>query len=148
VSDYQLTWVTEQLAIGQAPMSYADLDAIKGQGVGAILNLCGEYCDLHEIEQGRGFEVFYLPIPDETAPDREEVEKALSWLEETMAGGKRVLVHCRFGKGRTGTLVVSYLLQRGLSLKEAVKAMKGCHCLPTSYSQWRFVKRYQKENNR
>jgi hypothetical protein len=49
MSDYQLTWITSQLAVGHAPMSYEDLDAIRAEGVGAIVNLCGEFCDLHEI---------------------------------------------------------------------------------------------------
>jgi hypothetical protein len=54
MSDYQLRWITGQLATGNAPMSYADLDLIKAEGVDAIVNLCGEFCDLHEIEEKSG----------------------------------------------------------------------------------------------
>ena len=43
------------LAIGHAPMSYEDLESIKKQGINAIVNLCGEFCDLHEIEEKFGF---------------------------------------------------------------------------------------------
>ncbi|HFQ82187.1 MAG TPA: protein tyrosine phosphatase, partial [Desulfobacterales bacterium] len=45
---YQLTWITPQLATGYAPMSYAELDSIREQGINAIVNLCGEFTDLHE----------------------------------------------------------------------------------------------------
>ena len=31
-------------------MSHAQLDSLKEQGITAILNLCAEFCDLHEIE--------------------------------------------------------------------------------------------------
>jgi len=36
---YQLTWVTSQLAVGYAPMSYDDLEVIKKEGIVAIVNL-------------------------------------------------------------------------------------------------------------
>ncbi len=142
---YQLTWITDNLAVGYAPMSYDDLDAIKAQGIGAIINLCGEFCDLHEIEEKSGFEVIYLPIPDEHAPDMEEMETALAWLDEAIYLDKKILVHCRHGIGRTGTFVTSYLLRRGLGLKVASKKLKKTRAQPTNYSQWKLLKKYGKK---
>ena len=146
MSDYQLTWITRQLAVGRAPMSYEDLNLIRVEGIGAIVNLCGEFCDLHEIEENAGFEVFYLPIPDECAPDMEEMEKALAWLDEAIYLGKKILVHCRHGIGRTGTFVTSYLIRKGLGLKVAEKRLKGTRANPTNYSQWRMLKKYSKKS--
>ena len=146
MSDYQLTWITDHLAVGHAPMSYADLDLIKDKGIDAIVNLCGEFCDLHEIEEKSGFEVVYLPIPDECAPDMEEMETALAWLDEAIYLGKKILVHCRHGIGRTGTFVTSYLLRKGLGLKVAGKKLKGTRANPTNYSQWRLLKKYSKKS--
>ena len=146
MSDYQLTWITDHLAVGHAPMSYDDLDHIRAEGVDAIVNLCGEFCDLHEIEENSGFEVFYLPIPDECAPDMEEMEKALAWLDESIYLDKKILVHCRHGIGRTGTFVTSYLLRKGMGLKVAGKKLKGTRANPTNYSQWRLLKKYSKRS--
>ena len=145
MSDYRLTWITDYLAVGHAPMSYADLDMIRDEGINAIVNLCGEFCDLHEIEEQSGFEVLYLPIPDECAPEMEEMEKALAWLDESIYLGKKVLVHCRHGIGRTGTFVTSYLLRKGMGLKVAGKKLKGTSANPTNYSQWRLLKKYSKK---
>ncbi len=142
---YQLTWITDNLAAGYAPMSYAELDSIRDQGISAIVNLCGEYCDLHEIEENSGFDVYYLPIPDESAPDMEALEKALEWMDEAFYLGKKVLVHCRHGIGRTGTLITAYLLRRGLGMKAATRTLKKTRSNPTNYSQWRLLKKYGKK---
>jgi len=145
VMTYSVTWLTSQLACGSAPMSYDDLDLIKGQGINAIVNLCGEFCDLHEIEKQSGFEVYYLPIPDESAPDMELMEKALDWLDEALYLQKKVLVHCRHGLGRTGTFVSAYLLRRGFGLRLTEKKLKKARISPGNFSQWRLLRRYGKQ---
>ncbi|MHB8810772.1 MAG: phosphatase domain-containing putative toxin [Desulfobulbaceae bacterium] len=146
MSDYQLTWITDNLAVGHAPMSYDELDQIKAQGIDAIVNLCGEFCDLHEIERETGFEVYFLPIADESAPDMAEMEKGLHWLDEAIYLGKKVLVHCRHGIGRTGTFVTAYLLRRGLGMKMADKVLHHSKAAPANYSQWRFLRKYGKQS--
>ena len=147
MSEYPLTWITDSLAVGHAPMSYAELDSIREQGIAAIVNLCGEYCDLHEIEESAGFEVFFLPIPDETAPRMEDMESGLAWLDEAVYLGKKVLVHCRHGIGRTGTFVTAYLLRRGFNLKKAGRLLKKTETRanPTNFSQWWLLRKYGKK---
>lgn len=145
MSAYLITWVTKNLAVGQAPMSYAELDNIKEQGIDAIVNLCEEFSDLHDLEETSGFEVFYLPIPDEHAPKMPEMEKALEWLDEAIYLGKKVLVHCHHGIGRTGTFVTAYLLRRGLGMKKAEKILKNTRANPTNFSQWWLLRKFGKQ---
>lgn len=145
MAKYTVTWITDYLAVGHAPMSYDDLDNIRAQGISGIVNLCGEFSDLHEIEESAGFEVFYLPIPDETAPNMEQMEKALEWLDEAVYLGKKVLVHCKLGVGRTGTFVTAYMLRRGFNLKKAGKLLKKTRANPTNYSQWWLLRKFGKK---
>ncbi|MCP3890458.1 MAG: hypothetical protein GY702_16535 [Desulfobulbaceae bacterium] len=145
MSSYLLTWVSKNIAVGHAPMSYAELDNIKEQGIDAIVNLCEEFCDLHELEENSGFEVFYLPIPDEHAPKMEEMEEGLAWLDEAIYLGKKVLVHCHHGVGRTGTFVTAYLLRRGLGMKKAEKLLKKTQANPTNFSQWWLLRKFGKK---
>ncbi|WP_448873838.1 protein-tyrosine phosphatase family protein [Desulfobulbus propionicus] len=142
---YQLNWITEHLATGHAPMSYEDLDSIREQGIRAIVNLCGEFCDLHQIEEESGFDVYYLPVVDECAPDLTEMEKALDWMDEAIYLDKKVLVHCRMGHGRTGTFIAAYLLRRGFDFKGAETTMKGRHAKPATFSQRWFLKKYGRQ---
>jgi protein-tyrosine phosphatase len=145
VGGYELTWITEQVAAGHAPLSYADLEAIRDQGIDAIVNLCGEYCDLHEIQQDSGFMVYYLPIADECAPDMGAMEAALAWLEQQIAQGHKALVHCRFGVGRTGTFVSAFLMRSGMDLKAAEKLLKRTRANPSNYCQWKLLRQYNKK---
>jgi len=144
MTTYDLQWVTEQLAVGPAPLSYDDLTVIRNAGIAAIVNLGSEIAELSTIERESGFEVFFLPVEDDAAPDAAELETALQWLDEALYLDKKVLVHCRFGMGRTGTFVASYLIRRGFGLKLAEKQLKGVRSVPTSYAQWRLLRSYQR----
>ncbi len=146
MSAYELTWITDNLAVGYAPTSYEALDSIKAQDINAIVNLCAEFSDLHEIEEGAGFEVYYLPIWDEDIPEMEDMEKALAWLDEAIYLEKKVLVHCRHGIGRTGTFITSYMIRRGMGLKAAKKKLKCSRANPSNYCQWKLLKQYGKKS--
>ncbi|MBC8442114.1 MAG: dual specificity protein phosphatase family protein [Deltaproteobacteria bacterium] len=146
MSQYPIKWITDNLAVGYAPMSYTELDDIKALGIDAIVNLCAEFSDLHDLEASSGFEVYYLPIWDEDIPKMEDMEKALSWLDEAIYLGKKVLVHCRHGIGRTGTFVSSYMIRKGLSLKAASKKLKFSNANPSNYGQWKLLKKYGKKS--
>ncbi|TIH12921.1 phosphatase [Marinifilum sp. JC120] len=145
---YKPTWVTDQLAVGCAPMSHAQLNSLKAQGIDGIINLCGEFCDLHEIEQSAGFEVYYLPLEDEEAPGLVELENGLEWLDEAIYLGKKVLIHCRHGIGRTGTVLNAYLLRRGLGHKLAGRKMKALRSKPANFSQWWTIRKYGRRSGR
>ena len=148
MSTYDLKWITDNLAVGYAPMFQVDLDTVAQEGIQAIVNLCGEFCDLHEIQTEAGFDVYYLPIPDECAPDMGAMETAFKWVDDAISRGHKVLVHCRFGVGRTGTFVTAYLMKNGLDMKAAGKTLKSTRANPTHYCQWKILRSYKKKLNR
>jgi len=139
---YEIDWVTDHLAVGGAPLSYEALDRIKASGIDAILNLCAEYCDLHEIEAKHGFEVHYLPIHDEKTPEIGELDRAMAWMDEIMRRNKKVLIHCRLGIGRTGTVLYAYLSSRGLESRLQETEIQKFRCRPANYCQWQLVQKY------
>jgi len=67
------------------------------------------------------------PIEDFTAPgvDFEQAWPALrDRLTACLEAGERVLVHCRGGRGRSGTIVAALLVTGGLSPDEAIQAVR------------------------
>ena len=124
MSAYRLAWITDNLAVGHAPMSYDELESIRSQGIDAIVNLCAEFCDLHEIESVQGFEVYYLPTCDDEAPTVADLEAGLDWLDEAIYLGKKVLVHCRQGIGRK-----AHRAKEGDETTDHLKTDAGGHAL-------------------
>jgi hypothetical protein len=57
---------------------------LRTQGIDAIVNLCAECLDLCDSEKNAGFDVHFLPVPDEGAPDMESLEKAFFKKWEAM----------------------------------------------------------------
>ncbi|ABM29743.1 protein-tyrosine phosphatase family protein [Nitratidesulfovibrio vulgaris] len=143
---FPVTWVTPHIAAGPAPVSAAHLEALREQGIVAILNVCEELCTLADTEEAAGFEVRFLPIEDEGAPEPDALEEVLDWLDESVWRGRKVYVHCRWGVGRTGTVLHAYLLRRGLSPRRAEHFLSRLRSRPTSYTQWRSLRRFARRN--
>ncbi|BBO70347.1 hypothetical protein DSCA_42770 [Desulfosarcina alkanivorans] len=141
---YPLKWITPDMAVGYAPHSRADIEALKACGIEAVLNLCAECYDLNEIEAAEGLEVHWLPVADEDAPDSDLAQQAIQWLNGILAQHKKVLVHCRFGIGRTGTMVTAWLLDQGYTLEDAQDMLGHTPAKPNSRRQWDFLDAYSR----
>jgi ADP-ribosyl-[dinitrogen reductase] hydrolase len=107
-----------------------DLDAIRAWGAAAIVTLV-EPKELKLLRVERlGEEVlrrkmlwFHLPITDVSIPDQRFEEKwdtAGQELRSVLRNGADVLVHCRGGLGRAGTIASRLLIELGMAPKAAI----------------------------
>jgi len=102
----------------------ADLDRVARWGAEAVVTLIED----HEFEMlgvtglgtavtARGMAWHYLPIVDVAAPDARFDRGWLASgpvLRDILGAGGRVLVHCRGGLGRAGTIAACMLVEQGV----------------------------------
>jgi len=95
--------------------------------------------------RARGLTVYRLPIPDGGTPeDLEAVHRLVDAILAEVSSGRRVVVHCAGGLGRSGTIGGCYLVRRGHSPDEALRALvaaRGQSC-PENDPQRRFIRQF------
>jgi atypical dual specificity phosphatase len=100
-----------------------DLAFLHGQGVQVIISLLESTLNLEDYLRG-GFEPHHYPVEDFTAPTLQQVADVCALTEEALSRGKKVLVHCNAGIGRTGTILACFLVHQGAEPDEAVKEVR------------------------
>jgi protein-tyrosine phosphatase len=76
---------------------------------------------------GAGIEVVPFPIKDGWVPeDPPAVLELVRSIEQRLDRGVNVLVHCRSGLGRTGTISACMLVASGVAPDEAIASVRAC----------------------
>ena len=114
-----------------------DLDAILHWGTTAVLSLVSheelaylKVSDLPNAVRDRHMEWWHAPIPDGEAPER-DFEDAWKVTGESIRNRLRlgfdVLLHCRGGLGRAGTITARLLVELGAQPDDAVRRVRDAH---------------------
>jgi ADP-ribosyl-[dinitrogen reductase] hydrolase len=111
-----------------------DLNAVRAWGAATVITLL----EPHELEEldvvglgpevcARGMAWLHLPIRDVSKPDhRFEAAWAehRSTLRHQLSSGARVLVHCKGGLGRAGTVAALLLIELGVAHSDAIHQVR------------------------
>lgn len=111
-----------------------DLDVIQAWGATSVVTLVEGHelislgvPDLGERILERGLRWHHLPIADLNAPGPEFEAcwpTAVVQLRRLVTDGDRVLVHCRGGLGRAGTVAACLLVELGAAPRDAVRRVR------------------------
>ena len=96
-------WILPGQLAGMRKPESEDLDTLKAKGIGAIVSVMDDPSNLDWVESFRAF------------------------VEEQMAVGNAVAVHCSSGRRRTATFLGAFLILTGASYDKAVGAIAGAN---------------------
>jgi len=83
---------------------------LKAEGIGAVVNTCQEYAGPVDAYERAGIEQLRIPTVDFTHPALKDVERAVEFMQEQIAAGRQVYVHCKAGRARSATVVLCWLV--------------------------------------
>lgn len=105
-------WWTEidpHLIVGAMPFA-VDVPAMKEAGVTAVVNTCQEYAGPISEYEKVGIKQLRVKTIDFTHPTLDNVERAVDFMNEQVAQGGKVYVHCKAGRARSATVALCWLI--------------------------------------
>jgi atypical dual specificity phosphatase len=118
----EYTRLTDSLLAGRMPVSERHVEALRAEGVTAVINLCedreywdGERTAIANACAGAGIVEHRLPVIDGATVPPDVLERAVE-----AAAGNVAYVHCRGGRERSAAVAIALLAaQSGASLEYA-----------------------------
>ena len=114
-----MSWITPHLAVGGRVLP-SDIPRLARTGITRVVDTRSEKMDDAKALAREGIELLYLPAPDTYPLAVEQLREGARWINEQIAQGEKVLVHCEHGVGRSVLLTASALVAGGMSAHDAI----------------------------
>ncbi|MGI3900128.1 MAG: protein-tyrosine phosphatase family protein [Janthinobacterium lividum] len=135
-----LTWITRDLAIGGS-LSEAEAARLAETGIGAVVDLRSEAVDERILLEAQGVAFLHLPTDDHAVVTPARLDEGVAFAARQRAAGRRILIHCEHGIGRSATLALAALVDGGMAPLEALSLAKDrrdrVSPSPAQYVGWR-----------
>ena len=134
------SWITDDLAVGgRFPVERAE-DLARSYLIRAVVDLRSEDRDEEAVLDRHGIRLLHLPTDDHYGVSLPMLEDGVAFCAGHLDRGERVLIHCEHGIGRSATLALCVLVERGLDPLPALELAKSKRALispsPAQYQCW------------
>jgi len=139
-------WILPQQLAGSAQPGWMsemgeDLEWLRKVGIKLVVTLTESPLEVGLVE---GLRFRHFPIRDMGIPGPRETHQLCREVFDSIQREEPVLLHCKAGLGRTGTMLACYLVSQGMEAEAAISRVR---CVSTYYIQTQtqemFVSHYQ-----
>ncbi len=114
------TQISDDLWLGGAPTYTRDYEFLRENGVGAVLDMRWERSADLEFYKTHDINYKKVKVFDVGVPTLEQTHDAVTFVRENVLAGRPVLIHCAKGRGRSGVILMAYLMRyEGMTFEEA-----------------------------
>jgi atypical dual specificity phosphatase len=100
-----------------------DAAFLEQEGIHVLVSLTENPPD-SEVLASYAIDQEHIPVQDYTPPTLEQMIEFVAVVEDSVAVGNPVGVHCTAGLGRSGTMAAAYLVAEGASADEAIATVR------------------------
>jgi atypical dual specificity phosphatase len=123
------SWIHEDgvCALGgmAAPRTKKDVLELEKMNVDTVFDLRLTHQDPEKYYTGTTIKRVSYPIADHFIPSFKMLEDFLEKTQKSFDQKKKVVVHCRMGKGRTGTFLAAWLIaNKGMTAQQAIDTVR------------------------
>ncbi|WP_018981625.1 diacylglycerol kinase family protein [Salinimonas chungwhensis] len=93
-----------------------DIEQMKENGLTAILDVTAEFDGLDWTAYQLDLAYLNIPVLDHTSPTEDQLNTAINWIDQQIDSGRKVVVHCALGRGRSVLTMAAYLLAKDSTL--------------------------------
>lgn len=133
-------WIDAHLAVGGSFPAPEAARLAATHGIAAVVDLRLEDKDDEAHLLASGITLLHLPTEDRCGVEVSQLEAGVRFACDWIDRGRRVLVHCEHGIGRSATLALCVLVQRGSEPLDALRRMKDRRALvspsPAQFESW------------
>ncbi len=101
--------VDPSVLLGARPLA-RDVKTLSDLGVKAIVNTCEEFSGHTALYEQFGIRQLYIPTTDFQPPSPDQIDQAVSFIDDAIARGEQVYVHCKAGRARSATVVLCWMI--------------------------------------
>jgi hypothetical protein len=139
-SSLDLSWITETFAIGGSFAPNQTEALAREHCLSAVVDVRGESCDDAGLLARCGIELLHLPTIEFEPISQRMLLRGVAFVTAHLDAGRRVLVHCAQGIGRSALLGLCVLVERGHAPLDALALAKARReqvwPSPAQYEAW------------